>query len=150
MFYFEECLRAGGVETPSSVTIFGSAARRGALADVGAEIFDVFPRARIDYADSTATVPPCDLLVWVIDRPAAFSLQDVALDELETLGRLARSGPARHVMIYRLQWRHAEVVAGSRLTRLHRSFRWQRRVIGLLSGSTFLRRVFRPLYGQGN
>jgi hypothetical protein len=150
MIYLEHYLREGGVASLASAVILAPPDGDGACLDLRDEILDLFPSAMVRILREPEAVPACDLLVAVFAAPWRFPFQDAVYEQLDRLqGLLRYRDSAPSVMIFGASWRSVEVVPARALPGLVRKRRLEARVVRLLERSRLLRRLFRPLYGQG-
>lgn len=139
MYYFEHCLRHAGVVSPAVIGLVRAGGDDATLADLRAELQDVFPLA-------ARRSPAADLYAVPLTGAHDFPFHDVLYRQLDavadTLAALPRATP---VLLCRVSWREAEVVRLQHLWRWRALHRLQALAIGLLVRETPLRRLLRPL-----
>lgn len=147
MYYFEHYLRAGGVADVATVAIRRPEAARGIVADLRAELLDLWPLATVRELAEGEAAGPCDLLIAVFATPYRFPFHDVVYEHLAELRSLLDGArTATHVMLYRAAWREVEVVPASRLRRRYLRLRIEHALIRRCRASRVLRRLLRPLF----
>ena len=147
MFYFENYLRAGGVQQLGRVSILHVTDEAWVYETLRGEIGDVFPDVVITVDPESSVPSPIDLLVVPLMAPHAFPFHDVVYQQLDLIARVSalRHGAA-HVLFYRARWREVEVVASSAVPALLRRRRIERWLIQRCDGTPWLRRLLRPRY----
>lgn len=150
MIYFEHCLRQAGVPPPRRIHVLGTSAEPWVFPDLRSEMLDLYPEAVIREGP-LGEVPPSetDLLIVPFVDACEFPHQDVVYRSLPLLRALGKGPLGRsraHVLLYRARWREAEVVAAASLLRYAARRALERRVIGWLSRSVFLKKILQPRY----
>ena len=141
MVYLEYVLRGIDAGSAPTVVLVRDTEPGWIFDDLRAELLDLWPQASV-HAHALEDLPACDLAVVPLgDRPAA-PLQDVVYGSLD---RLAGAQPAlaraRYLLLYRVFWREAEVVAGTDLARYLRRKRREQTLIERARRSTESRRL---------
>lgn len=147
MYYLEHCLREAGVGSVDTATLLRTSDEEWVYRDLRAELLDLFPHAQVTTRSPDAATQPADLFVAPLTDTPAFPQQDVAYGRLRDLSAWSRRIPRGcPVVVYRAEWREAEVVKPNGLEALCRRKRLELLAVRVLGRAPLLRRFLRPLH----